>query len=109
MVRSARMSTRATERVCGRSCGVGEGWLSTGVQCSERARSTAAPASVRATAGGLHLAPGRGGRLEGGHRMEAIHRRIEQQAVQRGDIPAVIDPGGTISYRTLNGRANTLA
>jgi acyl-coenzyme A synthetase/AMP-(fatty) acid ligase len=41
--------------------------------------------------------------------MEAIHRRIEQQAVQRGDIPAVIDPGVTISYRTLNGRANALA
>ena len=41
--------------------------------------------------------------------MEAIHRRIEQQAVQRGDNPAVIDPGVTISYRTLNGRANTLA
>jgi non-ribosomal peptide synthetase component F len=39
----------------------------------------------------------------------AIHRAVEHQAATRGDTPAYVDDGGTLTYRELNTRANTLA
>jgi hypothetical protein len=38
-----------------------------------------------------------------------IHRRIEQHAATRGDVPAIIDGLGTVTYRVLNHRANAVA
>jgi non-ribosomal peptide synthetase component E (peptide arylation enzyme) len=43
----------------------------------------------------------------------AVHRLVEQQAARRPDVVAVADGGrdggGTLTYRELNGRANTRA
>lgn len=38
-----------------------------------------------------------------------VHRIIERQAATRGDHPAIIDAGATVTYSELNQRANTLA
>ncbi len=39
----------------------------------------------------------------------AIHRIIEQHAAARGDAPALLDEGRTLTYRDLNQRANAVA
>jgi len=38
-----------------------------------------------------------------------LHRVVERQAVARGDQPAVIGDGGSLTYRELNQRANVVA
>lgn len=39
----------------------------------------------------------------------AIHRIIEQHAAVRGDAPALLDEGRSLTYRDLNQRANAVA
>ena len=39
----------------------------------------------------------------------AIHRAVEHEAATRGDSPAYVDDGTTLSYRELNTRANSVA
>lgn len=39
----------------------------------------------------------------------AIHRIIEQHAAVRGDAPALLDDGRSLTYRDLNQRANAVA
>ena len=38
-----------------------------------------------------------------------VHRIIEANAAQYGDVPAIMDAGITLSYRELNQRANAMA
>ena len=40
---------------------------------------------------------------------DVIHRIIEQQAVVHGSRPAIIDGAGDVTYRVMNGRANSVA
>ena len=52
----------------------------------------------------------RGSRREGAKVVTlAVHRIVEQQAAARGDIAAIVDPGGATTYRDLNHRANSVA
>jgi non-ribosomal peptide synthetase component E (peptide arylation enzyme) len=39
----------------------------------------------------------------------AVHRIIEANAAQHGDVPAIMGAGITLSYRELNQRANAMA
>ncbi len=39
----------------------------------------------------------------------AVHRIIEANAAQHGDLPAIMSDGITLSYRQLNQRANAIA
>jgi non-ribosomal peptide synthetase component F len=40
---------------------------------------------------------------------DVIHRVVETQALRHGDRPALVDHAGSVSYRSLNSRANALA
>jgi non-ribosomal peptide synthetase component F len=40
---------------------------------------------------------------------DVIHRVIETQAARHGERPALVDHTGTVTYRSLNSRANALA
>ena len=40
---------------------------------------------------------------------DVVHRIIEQQAALHGDRPAIVDGAGDVTYRVMNGRANSVA